>query len=369
MFSKRYFFLFACMLAPVLLWAEEISVPEVHDAMNRAYNFDPTAFTWFKQQALASEDPFWSFFAASASYWEFQSDRINPEKQDRARDFLDKAVGYSRRRYKENRDNVDAKFFCGVSYCNRARFNVEQEKWFQAYLDAREGMGMLDDLVEEHPDYYDAYFALGVAECFLSDAPMLLKPLAALIGFSGSRDEGIRKLETSIEKGQWTSIEAEYYLAYYYYQVENNGPEAIKRFGSLSERYPMNPIFGYFLGRGYQINQEPLKALEAYQRIRDNCYNVDAIDMGNWATFRIGTILQGEHRIDEALKEYARLKKNLTEATHRQEYYYLLPLKIAETLIERGDLEKARLYLKVIRSEWDRDTYKRARELLKEIGE
>ena len=368
MFSKRYFILLAFLLTPVL-WAEESFESDAYDAMNRAYSFDGTAFTWFKQQAEASDDPFWSFFAASASYWEFQSDRINPEKQAQAREFLDKAVGYSRKRYKANRDDVDMKFFCGVSYCNRARFNVEQEKWFQAYLDAREGIGMLEDLVEEHPDYYDGYFALGVAECFLSDAPMLLKPLAKLIGFSGSRDEGIRKLETSIEKGRWTSVEAEYYLAYYYYSVEDNGPEAIKRFASLLERYPMNPMFGYFLGRGYQINHEPYKALEAYQGIREICYEVGAVDMGNWATFRIGTILQGDHHIDEALREYSRLKKNLTEATRTQEYYYLLPLKIAESLIEKGDLEKARLYLKVIRSEWDSDTYKRARELLKEIGE
>ena len=369
MIARRYYF-FLLLLLPVWLGAvPAVPMPEIREAMQKAYNFDLDTFTWFREKANETQEPLWYFLAASAGYWEYQSDRINLDKRDQAREYLDLAVGSSRDYYKEHRDDVDAKFLTGVSYCNRARFNVEEEKWFQAYLDAREGMGLLNDLVDDNPEYYDAYFALGVAECFLSDAPMLLKPLAKLIGFSGSRDEGIQKLEMSIKMGQWTPTEAEYYLAYYYYKVEDNGPESIKRFSSLLERYPNNPMFGYFLGRGYQINQEPLKALEAYRKIRDNCYEVDAVDMGNWATFRIGTILQGEHRNDEALAEYNRLKKKLTEATHKQEYFYQLPLKIAEVLIEIGNTRTARRYLEVIRSEWDRDTYKRARELLKEIDD
>ena len=368
MIAKR-FCLFLVLLLPVSLGAaaQTVPMPEIKEAMRKAYNFDRDTFEWFRAKAKETDEPLWYFLAASACYWEYQSDRVNLMKRDQARDYLDDAVGFSRDYYKDHRDDVEAMFLCGVSYCNRARFNVEEKKWFHAYLDAREGMGILNDLVDEHPDYYDAYFALGVAECFLSDAPVLLKPLAKLIGFSGSREEGIRKLEKSIQMGQWTSTEAEYYLAYYYYKVEDNGPESIRLFSSLLERYPRNPMFGYFLGRGYQINREAMKALDAYRKIRDNCYEVDAVDMGNWTTFRIGTILQGNHLDDDALVEYNRLKKRLTEVTRTQEYYYLLPLKIAEALIEKGDIETARRYLEVIRPEWDRDTYKRAQELLKEI--
>jgi tetratricopeptide (TPR) repeat protein len=367
MIAKGYFTILLVSLSP-LLWAGSPSESEIMDVMNRAYNYDKEAFDWFETQATETEDSLLLFLAASGCYWEYQSDRIDSGKRDQAKQFLDKAIDYNRSLYKNNRDDPQAKFICGISYCSRARFNVEEEQWFQAYLDAREGMGLLESLVEDYPDFQDAYFALGVAECFLSDAPFILKPLARLIGFRGSVTEGVRKLELSIQSGKWTSIEAEYYLAYFYYKVDSNGPETIRRFQSLLDRYPKNPMFGYFLGRGYQINNEPLKALEAYRGIRDNCYEVDAIDMGNWVAYRIGNILQGEHRYLEALKEYNCLVKRLNESTHRQEYFYQLPLKMAECFIGDGDNEKARSYLEVIQREWDSDTYRRARSLLRDLN-
>lgn len=337
--------------------------------VGKAYNFDLQSFAWLKKKAENTEDPLTLFLAASSCYWQYQSDRINSEKREITISFLDRAIKYSKIAYKKKKKDPHLMFFMGVSYCNRARFYVEEKQWFRSYLDSREGMGILNDLLKDHPDYYDANFALGVAECFLSDAPLILKPLARLLGFRGSSEKGIQKLELCVNSGEWTSVEAEYYLAYYYYNVISDGSEAISRFSTLLERYPKNAMFGYFLGRSYQINHEPLKALKAYQNIRDVCYRVEATDIGNWTSYRIGNILHGEQRYDEALVEYRILSALLSEDTLEQEYHYRLPLKIAKSFLGNGDHQRARNYLEVIRSEWDGETYKRAKKLLKELDD
>lgn len=362
-FSKWIFFL----LCSTVLNAETVDHAFLMGQIEKAYNFDQETFQWFDSEAFDKSNPMQSFIAATASYWIYQADRIEEEKRSEAEASLSLSIDLAERYYKLNKGNSTARFLYGINRCNRARFYVEESSWFRAYLDAREGLGVLKNLVEDDPDFADAYFAIGVAECYLSDAPVILKPLARLLGFSGSVEAGISKLQRCIHEGEWTRVEASYYLAYYYYSVANDGPKAIETFQLLTDRYPSNPLYAYFLGRSYQINHQPLEALQIYRKCRNIAYEVGAEDIGNWSAFRVGTILQGEHLVEEALREYGRLQKRLNSETHHQEYFYLLPLKIAESLIEAGDIPRAKAYLNVIRPEWDKDTYRTAKDLLREL--
>lgn len=335
--------------------------------VERAYNFDAEAFAWFESHELDQTDPMNVFVAATASYWVYQADRIDRDKRNHAEQLLDRSVEVSETHFERDKSNGFYRFLYGSSRCNRARFHVEESSWFRAYLDAREGLGVLRDLIDDEPDYIDAQFAIGVAECFLSDAPAILKPLARLLGFRGSAEQGIEKLKRCMQEGEWTRTEAAYYLAYYYYNVVSDGPKAVAAFTKLREQYPSNPLFLYFLGRSHQINRDPLGALEVYLGARDVAYRTGADDIGNWSSFRVGTILQGEQRFEDALQEYSRLQGKLSSAMHHQEYFYLLPLKMAQCLIALGDEERAKMYLNVIRPEWDKDTYREAKDLLETL--
>ena len=354
-----FFLLTACV------HAEQADHSLLLDNIERAYNFEQDAFDWFESDAFDKEDALKSFIAATASYWSYQSDRIDPKKRDHSEALLTHSIELAEAYYKSDKHNPEARFLYGSSRCNRARFHAEETSWFRAYLDAREGLGVLRDLVKDEPDYADGYFALGVAECFLSDAPIILKPLARLLGFSGSAEDGIEKLQLCIDRGEWTMVEARYYLAYYYYNVAVVGSKGVVGFSELWDQYPNNPLFAYFLGRSYQISNQPLQALAIYRESRDVAYKVGAEDIGNWSSFRVGTILQGEHQYQAALLEYGKLQKRLNSETHHREYFYLLPLKIGESLIAVGENEKAKAYLSVIRKDWDKDAYQKAKELLK----
>jgi len=368
------FFTLRMLIPSIFLWgmilhAERMDKAVLVEKIEKAYDFDPKTFALFDSDEFDKKDAMQSFIAATASYWIYQADRIDKDKKDRAEKMLCDSIDIATDFYRLDKKNPEARFLLGVNLCNRARFYVEESSWFRAFLDAREGLGVLRDLMEEYPDYADAGFAVGVAECFLSDAPAMLKPLASLLGFRGSAADGIQKLKACIEKGEWTRVEAEYYLGYYYYNVANDGENATYIFSKLSQLFPGNPLFGYLLGRAYQISHLPLEALVVYQRNCEVAVAAGADDIADWSYFRSGTILQGEHRYKDALIEYGKLQQRITSETHHQEYFYLLPLKTAECLIEVGDLKRARAYLGVIRPEWDRDTYRRAKDLLNEIGD
>jgi tetratricopeptide (TPR) repeat protein len=333
-----------------------------------AYNFDAGALEWIESLAeREAPGALEVFLSANAGYWRWQADRIDSGKMDRALRNLDLAVDRCQEAYQSDPDSVENRFYYGASCCNRARFHVELGNWFRAYLDSREGLSILRALVEDHPDHVDALFAIGVAECFLSDAPTMLKPLARLLGFKGSARAGVEKLERCSRDGFWTQVEAAYYLAYFHYKIAVDSPEAVAWFSDLAGRYPRNPVFGYLLGRSYQIDHKPLVALDAYRRIQTVCYEAGAVDMGNWCTYQMGNILLGEHLPDEALKEYQSLLPRLDESTHPQEYFYRLPFKIASAFHEKGDREQALRYLAVIQEDWDRDTYRMARKLEREL--
>jgi tetratricopeptide (TPR) repeat protein len=348
---------------PTVLYSSSHPEQVIKERIDLAYNFDASAFQWFNELGLTTEDPLEAFICASAAYWEYQSDRVDLEKIERVEAFLNRAIDLAKEAYSDNKDDDFATFLYGVGLCNRARFNVEEEAWFSAYRDSRKGISLLKKLLKRNPDMADANFALGVAECFLAEAPAFLKPLAMMLGFSGNAEEGMRKLNVAIEQGKWTSVEAEYYLAYYFYNVEGNAQETVQRFEHLFEKYPSNPIFGYFMARGHQMSHDPLKALEAYQNIRDLCYEVNADDMGNWTSYRIGTILQGEGRHQQALEEFEFLQSRLDSSMSRQFYFQWLPVKFASSLIEVGDTARASKYLDVVTSDWNEQPYKAAKEL------
>jgi hypothetical protein len=366
----RLFITISCLLSVISLVSamQSDASDTIEERIERAYNFDAEAFTWFDEHGSETEDPFDAFVCASASYWQYQSDRVNQSKMERVQVLLDRAVDLAKTAYKRNNEEDMALFLYGVSLCNRARFNVEEEAWFSAYLDSRKGISLLKKLLDRSPNFADANFALGVAECFLSEAPAFLKPLAMMLGFSGNAEQGIQKLTLAIEKGKWTRTEAEYYLAYYYYNVAENGAQTIDRFNTLFARYPRNPIFGYFLGRGYQINDEPIKALEVYRSVRDMCYEVGAKDIGNWTSYRIGTILQGEGLHEAALDEFKFLQRNLDPEMQRQFYFQWLPVKFAASYIEIGELDRALKYLDLMNENWDEKPFKAAKELRKSIN-
>ncbi len=365
---KRFILSTLILSVPLALYTQQLqSEPDILASVHRAYNFEQQGFAEISAVSeLQPESPITSFVMASAQYWIFQTDRTNREKQQNAEYWLTQALDNAEAAYQDNSTDPVAQMFYGLSSCNRARFYVEQGKWWSSYRDARRGIRLLKDLLKDHPEMYDAHFALGVAEAFLSDAPAIVKPLALLMGFRGRAEKGIEMLNLARDQGYWTQTEALYFLAYYYYTVTRERQLAAQYFQELHDVYPQNVIFAYYLGRCYEDEGDLSKAKELYLSGFENGLTQGSDDFANWCLYRLAMISVETTGIDDSLAYFAQLESRLGDHTIEQEYHYRLDVKRGIALLIAGRKADAYQYLVRVERSLDRGAYREAQNLLEE---
>lgn len=331
-----------------------------------AYDFNDEALREIRDRA-GSGKAFDAFLMATLKYWEYQADRVDTSKQDAASEWLGLACSSSKAEWRSDPDNDDAQFLYGICCCNRARFYVEESSWSRAYFDSREGIRVLEDLLARNPGYVDALFPLGVFEAYLSDAPLLLKPLARLLGFRGNAEDGLSRLRKAAANGVWTRIESSFYLGYYYYSIGEDPNTAHAFFAELHARYPGNPVFGYLFGRLCELRGDTVQALEVYRSSEQRALGLGAMDIANWSGYRAGVLLVDLGSHQEGLSMLIRVRKRTPPHAEEQEYYLRLPYEISRALIGLDRRDDARRYLEAVDVSWDRDTYRLSKALLRTL--
>ncbi|MDD4349871.1 MAG: hypothetical protein PHF70_12245 [Opitutales bacterium] len=358
MFSGLYSALVLC----VSMW----SAPDL-EMIHAAYDFQPEAFAKLEENRKQHpDDAFAAFLYASACFWLYLVDEPDPVKRSRAALEMEASVDLAERDFREDPDSPDKAFLYGVSLCNVARFYLEEKSWWSAYRRASRGLGVLDDLIRREPEYYDAYFAVGVSMSFLDDVPLFLRPFSFLMGVRGDARQGMKYLELAREKGTWTEVESAFYMGYYYFSVTEDAEKGKQVFDELGERFPGNPAFAYFSGRCMQLAGKPLEAALVYEKLWPLAWDSGARDMAYECRFRLGEILRGEHRYADALVEYMGLHEVLLPEYGDMRYAWILPLRIGQCQMEAGNPDAAMEWLdKAVRIS---DSKRDARRLMKELA-
>lgn len=346
--------------------ADDNWAPPAVGILEPAYGFEEAALHQIRDRAPSGK-AFDAFLMATLKYWEYQADRIDETKRAAAAEWLGLAYTYSKAEWRDHPEDVDLQFLFGISCCNRARFHVEESSWSRAYFDSREGIQTLDDLLTRRPDYVDALFPLGVVEAYLADAPVLLKPLARLLGFRGNAEDGLANLRKAADSGVWTRVEAGFYLGYYYYSVRKDIDQAHVHFAELYAQYPQNPVFGYLYGRVCELRHDAPKALDVYRSNEAIALKLGAMDIANWSGYRAASLLLETGSNQEALSMLIRLRKRIAPHAESQEYFLRLPYEMSRALIGLGRKDDARRYLEAVDVSWDRDTYRLSRALLRTL--
>jgi len=156
------------------------------------------------------------------------------------------AIQQAEARLKKDPGNPGWQLALGMSQFFIARTYVEQHKVFKIYHFARAGRDTLRRLIVEHPDMYDAYFALGVYEYIAGSIPRGVNWLAALFDISGERELGIQYLQLAVSRAPIMAPEAaRMLLAAAALQPEymENACQYLALSRQTHERYPQNPHF------------------------------------------------------------------------------------------------------------------------------
>lgn len=121
------------------------------------------------------------------------------------------AIEASKNYYEAHPDDPAARYALAMCELNLARFYIDRGRWFSGFFKATSGLNHLKSILKKYPDFHDAKMPLGVANCFLDKTPAYLKPIAALLRFSGDMELGLQQLHDAETKGFLTRYESLYY--------------------------------------------------------------------------------------------------------------------------------------------------------------
>lgn len=151
-------------------------------------------------------------------------------------------------------ETIVNKFYLGSAYSYRSRADILNQSYWDAYFSARKGMNYLEDVIEENPQFYDAYLHLGVQDYFVSTRVTGWRSsLAWILGISGDRDKGLEYIEKTANHGQFNKEEAEFVCVEIFRFFENDNQKAFRYASEYHDRYPNNSfVEGQYLALALQ---------------------------------------------------------------------------------------------------------------------
>ena len=140
----------------------------------------------------------------------------------------------------EHPENKDARYYLGA--CEGAlgafTFTIDRS-YLSALRHGKRAYQYQQALVEEDPEFWDAYMTVGTYEYVLGNIPWYLKWIASIAGYHGSEKRGFEYLVAAAEKGVFVANDARVLLMVLYVREGYYG-YALRVAEELHRRYPEN---------------------------------------------------------------------------------------------------------------------------------
>lgn len=176
-----------------------------------------------------------------------ESDQYNFEKRFEYRRKKNLELIKYTERVMEKFDDIEMtpenKYYLANLYGYLGRMYALDRSFMSAFNNASKGKDLLEELVEDYPDLYDAYLLLGMFEYYADRLGGVTEFFAGILGFSGDRTRGLEYLKIAQQKGQLTKPMAEFILGETYFTQEDNPFQAYGYFNLLIKKYPNNKGF------------------------------------------------------------------------------------------------------------------------------
>ncbi len=117
-----------------------------------------------------------------------------------------------------------------------------EKRYAAAFKEMKMARGLAEQLLGAHPEYYDAWIAVGVENYMLSVKPAPLRWLLKLGGGQTDRLLGMEKLRLTAEKGHYLAPFARLLLAVAALR-DRDKPRARDLLAGLAREFPNNPLY------------------------------------------------------------------------------------------------------------------------------
>jgi hypothetical protein len=123
-----------------------------------------------------------------------------------------------------------------------------EKRYAAAFKEMKVGRAVSEQLLAAHPEYADAWIAVGVENYMLSVKPAPVRWLLRLSGGETDRTVGIEKLRLTAEKGHYLAPFARLLLAVAALR-DHTVDKARDILASLAKEYPHNPLYTQEIAR------------------------------------------------------------------------------------------------------------------------
>jgi tetratricopeptide (TPR) repeat protein len=251
------------------------------------------------------------------SFYADKEDKPDPRLIVEFKSFTDKAKQLAKARLRTNPKDVDAIYYLGAIEGLKAAFAVSVERKFLGALgDAGSSVDRHREVLKLDPNYHDAEITIGLYDYVVGSLPPLVKLIANVSGFRGSKKRGLATIEKVAKKARWAADDAKSLLIVLY-KRENRFADALAVCRELAAKYPRNYLFklegadalvsmaaaSRKANNKTQAEKFEAEAFEAFDSLlsKDKTTAARAIDLIH---FRYGEALMTAEKYEQAAKEF-----------------------------------------------------------------
>ena len=287
------------------------------------------------------------------------------ELAERLEKASEEAIEVAKDYYSENESDPTARYALAMCELNLARYYIENGRWLGGFFKANSGLSHLKGILKEYPDFHDAKMPLGVANCFLDEAPAYLKPIAVLLRFSGDMEKGLQQLHDAETKGFLTRYESLYYQVGIQWELLEDKEKAGETLSRFLELFPNNVDAVVLLGHLRRKQERYQEAFDAYDRALSLPEASYLHDMKDWVSIHMGNTAIHLKNPEIGLKIAQRLLESVDES--RKEVRSWAQVLEANSYWHLGDSATARKLAGQIRRKDSVQAYKAAKATLEKM--
>lgn len=304
---------------------------QVFASLEREYPQHPApplyrAVIFWLEEMLRRQDLSLNRFTAPA-YFSWKTNQAMPS-QERAGFFeaLEKSESLSHSILKGSPGDKDARYFLAMAYGLRSSFAITiDHNLHESFTNGNRAYSYARQLLQEDPNYYDAYLTAGIYEYIVGSIPWYLKWMVLVIGVHGTKEEGFADLKLASEKGQYVRNEAQL-VAMVFYVREHRYAEALQLARDLSVRYPRNFLFPLNIAQILQMSGQKQQGvallLEVEKRASVGEPNYDKLALQT-LEFNLGNELMNMGRLDAAQEQFRKCIDNPKTASRERAWAHL----------------------------------------------
>jgi len=195
--------------------------------------------------------------------------KMNPSAEDQRQfdEAIRRSIELSQARLQKNDRDTQALYTLGVAHGLRANYNfLVRKAWRDALRDATTARKLHNRVTELDPNFIDARLVQAVHEYVVGSLPWHWRVLGFLVGFRGSKEEGIRILRQVAEHGQINKMDAKVLLCAIY-RRERQPALAVPLIQELLAAFPRNYLLYFELAQMYSDLGDKERALEPLARL------------------------------------------------------------------------------------------------------